>query len=655
MKHLSGYTLLFLAALLSSSCSDNSGSASTDANTLLVSSVGLSGVQTRSITPLTTAGATISVSTINSGVVSATSQYAYTDGVWNTVPGCPGLIAPEGTALCAYYPYTSSITDKSAIPLSSAKYDMAKDLNYAYSTVVTDASNIGSRATFALQHAYARLTFNFSRNNYTGSKSIGDIIISNPGIFSGASLNITRAVGEYSSKVAGDVAFNAGIADFTTTPSARVLMVPTDALSGDINLQIQVGSNYKRLTLPSAFFKNNKLEAGVDYQIAVTVNGESGGNPSGNSIPGKDCCTLTLGSGMVLTTDWLTDEATTVTLNCPDPDPTPDPTPGPTPQPESNCYIVPPGATIYIPVSRASTGNPDYFSTSDTFTTGLLWSDVSATHVTATADGRYIKVVASNTEGNSVVYAKHDGLIVWSWHIWVTNYNPGTTANTDANTTTYSFNNNLWMDRNLGATTTTPATQTTKGLIYQWGRKDPFPGSSTYNGNDEPTLYGEQTSVAKTDTPTGPNLVVSIQNPLTFYYSNSGHHDWYTAGTGTQDNNLWNNTDGAKTIYDPCPIGWRVPYFTGTTSPWNGLSVTGGTWNWGYSWTGTPNIGYYPASSYRNFGNGTLYYVGDTGCYWAATMNGIGAYNLAFRYTGYMNSSDYSSRANGQSVRCVKN
>ena len=322
------------------------------------------------------------------------------------------------------------------------------------------------------------------------------------------------------------------------------------------------------------------------------------------------------------------------------------------PPSESNSYIVAPGATIYIPVSRATAGNSANFPDGSSFSTGLLWSDVSATHVTATVSDRYIKVVAGSTEGNSVIYAKNaSNHIVWSWHIWVTNYNPGLTANSGTNTTTYSYNSNLWMDRNLGATTTTAATQTTKGLLYQWGRKDPFPGSTTYDGYDEPSLFGEKTAVTLAAAPTGPNIAASIQNPLTFYFSDGGYCDWYTPGYGTQNNTLWNNTDNTKAIYDPCPVGWRVPSFTGTTSPWNGLSTTGGSWNSGYTWS---SIGYYPAAGGRDGLDGALVAVGNRGFYWSASVRDTFAYYLNF-YDGIVSPLNLNLRAAGLSVRCVKN
>ena len=59
------------------------------------------------------------------------------------------------------------------------------------------------------------------------------------------------------------------------------------------------------------------------------------------------------------------------------------------------------------------------------------------------------------------------GRCVWSWHIWHTNYDPWATAQTCASG--YTF-----MDRNLGALTTSVSDPSLRGLYYQWGRPAPF-------------------------------------------------------------------------------------------------------------------------------------------------------------------------------------
>jgi hypothetical protein len=92
-----------------------------------------------------------------------------------------------------------------------------------------------------------------------------------------------------------------------------------------------------------------------------------------------------------------------------------------------------------------------------------------------------------------VVAIKKDGTdeIVWSYHIWVTGYDPKASDATYPNP--YNRNNNgkrfVFMDRNLGAkeegqTYLDNDANNNAGLYYQWGRKDPFPSTGDPNPND---------------------------------------------------------------------------------------------------------------------------------------------------------------------------
>ena len=63
---------------------------------------------------------------------------------------------------------------------------------------------------------------------------------------------------------------------------------------------------------------------------------------------------------------------------------------------------------------------------------------------------------------------------------------------------------------------------------------------------------------------------------------------------------------------------------------------------------------WYPASSCRANGSGSLYYVGSAGGYWSVSPNDIGAFSLCFGNEGYINPADSNSRAYGQSVRCLQ-
>lgn len=84
-----------------------------------------------------------------------------------------------------------------------------------------------------------------------------------------------------------------------------------------------------------------------------------------------------------------------------------------------------------------------------------------------------------------------DGDCIWSWHIWATN---------GALTTHVYPSGYVFMDRNLGAENLDPGDPASRGLYYQWGRKDPFPYDleAFYYGEGFAfgTYYGEDSSTA---------------------------------------------------------------------------------------------------------------------------------------------------------------
>ena len=165
--------------------------------------------------------------------------------------------------------------------------------------------------------------------------------------------------------------------------------------------------------------------------------------------------------------------------------------------------------------------------------------------------------------GNAVVAAKDaDGKILWSWHIWV----PATEI------VTASFGGimgNDLMDRNLGAlvaaeATDAPVDPRSYGMVYQWGRKDPFVASGVALANTLATVAGAQDEVA----PAQITLEESIANPRLLGHTNNG--DWLLV----PDNEMWSDTD--KTRYDPCPPGYRVPPMNTTVPFWNNISTQAG-------------------------------------------------------------------------------
>jgi hypothetical protein len=325
----------------------------------------------------------------------------------------------------------------------------------------------------------------------------------------------------------------------------------------------------------------------------------------------------------------------------------------------TNCYMVVPGSSVSIPITRAITIGG--LGTSTDATAEILWDDNNVISGNPTLSGtgatRTFTVRASSgRQGNAVIALKSGNTIYWSWHIWVTAYNPNTGA-------TWTNNGYTFMDRNLGATEAA-LSLAGRGLFYQWGRKDPFPGGKEgtagyaaldkFFGIDQAGAGGTASVTVSNENTKAAGIVESIRKPTTFFrYCNYTYYDWLPANVNT----LWNTSLNSKSVYDPCPTGWRVPYFE-NNSPWYGLAGQrfktddGGGVDWSNP-SGSGN-GLFPASGCRGGSVGEFYIGGYYGLYWSASVPSTDACSLSFDYDGTVFPSVSNSRASGLSVRCVK-
>lgn len=200
----------------------------------------------------------------------------------------------------------------------------------------------------------------------------------------------------------------------------------------------------------------------------------------------------------------------------------------------------------------------------------LLWQDTDElVEQVALVNGR-VQVKMGRSRGNAViaVYDKtnpnaEDAKVLWSWHLWCT----ATPKILEFVTSIYTGNNYKVMDRNLGATATKAYLGTVQGLHYQWGRKDPFSGSLTYDGI-RTILYdvrsGQGVYKYSNERVTAGQ---AISTPSSLYSPRRGlgGESWCTKTTELKY--LWGNPDGEqdafpketlKSLYDPCPYGYKV-------------------------------------------------------------------------------------------------
>lgn len=304
----------------------------------------------------------------------------------------------------------------------------------------------------------------------------------------------------------------------------------------------------------------------------------------------------------------------------------------------ANCYIVPGGGYYKFLATVRGNGSADLggiskdIDASSIASAELVWASYGTS--TAPAADELIKDISysdgyvyfstgdSFREGNALVAIKNSSdQILWSWHIWIHNYNE--TYLTGANSV-------KMMDRNLGALSNSVSSPLSYGMYYQWGRKDPFVGLSAA------TTLAVVQGASRTIQVGKVSIGTSIQNPTNYYVETNVNEHWTNGDHWCSDESnmtLW--SPSGKTIFDPCPPGWRMPSFS---------EITGmGSSDYYTSDKGFPASGYFGTEgSFYNPGNGTI---------WAATVDGSCAkiQVVAGNHVTYSRSPDM-----GFNIRCVK-
>lgn len=343
----------------------------------------------------------------------------------------------------------------------------------------------------------------------------------------------------------------------------------------------------------------------------------------------------------------------------------------------ANCHVVKPGGTLTI---KAVKGNSTTALEFDNAT--LVWQDAIGLVSSVSGNGSEGVVVvrlADGKEGNAVVAARDGDRIVWSWHVWVTDYDPEADIFewTDANGITYKY-----MDRNLGALSAEKYSKEPLGLMYQWGRKDPFPGGDDVESQIQKRIYdinGNQIYMKIEERPTyndntSTNLQLAIEHPDVFYGAPSSSWpvvDWLTDKAALQNNDLWGGKTNAKTVYDPCPEGWRIPaagngWGFRTEYKKKGSLNDDGEYDESYPWfqdydkcigfrykTKAGKEYWFPLVGKLDPNNGTLQSVGGSGYYNTCTDNSNTVFYECLAW-GNPASESMLNRTHGAATRCIK-
>ena len=148
----------------------------------------------------------------------------------------------------------------------------------------------------------------------------------------------------------------------------------------------------------------------------------------------------------------------------------------------------------------------------------------------------------------------------------------------------------------------------------------------------------------------------AIRNPGNYYYK-AVANDW----TAPQNDDLWQ--DAVKTLFDPCPAGWRVPRGgEEKLSPWQAYTNTNTTWEGAGVDAGRrlPTViananSWCPGDGWRSGANAKQANMTQVSYFWTATAWETSAVRPSFdeRYVAPFGVAG-TGRGNGYPIRCVR-
>ena len=289
----------------------------------------------------------------------------------------------------------------------------------------------------------------------------------------------------------------------------------------------------------------------------------------------------------------------------------------------ANCYIVSKAGTYKFKTVKGNSTT----SVGSVASVEVLWETTSGMFENLTFASNYVLLKTASTlkPGNALIAAKDaSGKVLWSWHIWV--------PKTEVSAEMYGLSWYLMLSRNLGALEDASASAgpDSYGMLYQWGRKDPFPCATP--------------ATKKAGTMT---LTESIQNPTTFAYNDG---TWMT----TVDKSVWGDK-ATKTIYDPCPPGYKVPMREDVTAFFQTDAVSGVT-GWQYASghafaVGEPQV-WFPYTGYIDK-TGAYVSAGSVTKVWNSHMDTANNQGYGLFVTNDSSSRSSQRAAQGGTVRCI--
>ncbi|WP_315321689.1 fimbrillin family protein [Segatella oulorum] len=302
----------------------------------------------------------------------------------------------------------------------------------------------------------------------------------------------------------------------------------------------------------------------------------------------------------------------------------------------------------------------------------LVWADekglVTNLAVTGSGTNAFVQFHVPEDKiknGNAVIAVMRGSTVVWSWHLWFIHDDAlNTITCTNFQGYDYKFTEEtLGMKYTSWTATSYTSPRSVKVKVVQcYGQGNPMvpkegiititqketnlkQGSVTYYQGGRKDAHPSTEEVKE-----GAFNIVSlalsipdgIQHPENFYYGSSSSYI-YNLWSANNTTTGYNDNNVVKTVYDPCPAGFKLPpsnAFTGFSFEGRDNSVpnTSEPWNNGCNFnnkiTDPDATVYFPVSGQRFMNQ--LRYIGTRSFYWSAVPYGYSNYCVLYFGSDFM-------------------
>lgn len=174
------------------------------------------------------------------------------------------LLSGTSGTLYAYYPYSSSVTDVAAVPVSASS---SNQTDYMYATPVTGLHDGNPKASVTMKHALAAIRISLVKGSYTGAGLVTAVSVKGDGMATSATLNAKTGGLSACTGMGTNIKVDKSMTLSATAQQTDIIFVPVSTVTASPVFTVTIDGKDYSVTGSAVKFEQNNL-----YTYTLTVN-----------------------------------------------------------------------------------------------------------------------------------------------------------------------------------------------------------------------------------------------------------------------------------------------------------------------------------------------------------------------------------------------